>query len=256
MSTPNPTPDLPPGMDGVASAGRARLSPMMRLTASHMLASHTQAAHVTIHAEADAGGLLAAHAHWRDAAGGVRVTMTHLIARLCAQALVEHPALNATLVGEEVFTWRDVNLGLATAMANGDLIVPVLKGADRMSVAQMAHAARELVDRTRAGRARLADLRGGTFTLSSIGMYPALRWTTPLLNIPQVAILATGAVHAVHTAHGLGHRMGLSLTFDHRALNGVTATRFVQRLADLIADPPDAVARPDSQTYAQTKGAD
>lgn len=229
---------------GIKVRTSSRQTPIMRLTAQHMLASHSGSAPFTVFGECPAERLVRAHERFAARAGAPKVTFSHLLVRLLGQALRRHPELNAALVEETVIFYDEVNVGLATALADGNLLVPVIRGADRMSVDEIARRAGELVGRARAGKIRPEDMRGGTFTLSNVGMFPAVWGATPLINLPQTAILATGAVQ--HRAVlrddgtvGNGAFLGLSLTVDHRAVNGHLACQFVQTLANLVTDPDD-----------------
>ena len=133
---------------------------------------------------------------------------------------------------------------MATALADGNLVVPVIRGVDKLSVDEIAIRADELFARARAGKIRPDDMRGGTFTLSNVGMFSSVRWTTPLLNLPQTGILGIGALQqrAIVRDGKVENQklLGLSLTADHRAVNGYLACKFVQTVSDIVADP-DAV---------------
>lgn len=226
-----------------------RLDPVMRLTARHMLASHAGTAPVTVLAEADATALVTARRRLQPGAGAPRITYSHLLIRILAQALRQHPRLNAAFVDDGIRVFADINIGVAMALPNGNLVVPVVHGADRLTPAEIAVCLGDLQERARAGRLTTADVRGGTFTLSNAGMVAGVRWTTPLLNPPQCAILATGAIaeRAVVRDGTVVARwtLDLSVTFDHRALNGFAVAEFVGTFSDLIARPGSLLGLPD-----------
>ncbi len=206
-----------------------------------MHASHVTAAPVSIIAEADATALVGLRRSLVSGERTPRITLSTLLVKLVASALAAHPALNATFADDTLTIYDQIDIGIATTRSDGNLIVPVLRDVGAKSLAVIATEATELVARVRAGKQRLADVQGGGFTISNIGMLPAVRYTTPLPNLPQVAILGIGAVSpAVVLRDGVAEqreRLGLSLTFDHRAVNGFAAGEFVQTIADMIADP-------------------
>lgn len=228
---------------GVALRESIRLDPVMRLTARHMLASHSQTAPVTLFSQADANELVRLRALLASKDSGAKPSYSHLLVKLVAAALALHPRLNAALVEETLQVFDAINIGLAMALPDGNLVVPVIHGANLLSLEQVALRAADL--RARAGKLGLADMQRGTFTLSNAGMLPGVRWTTPLLNPPQCAILATGAIaeRAVVRDGTVCARwmLDLSLTFDHRALNGLAASAFVDTLVGLIAQPEAAL---------------
>ena len=171
------------------------------------------------------------------AAGSIRPTLTDLLLTAVARALVEHPELNATFDGEELRRYRDVQLGLAVAGARG-LVVPVIRSANRLSLPDLVAERVRLVEAARGGTTAARDLEGGTFTVSNLGMY-GIRTFTAVLNPPQVAILAVGAVHEELQLHDGAPvavpMLELTLTCDHRALDGDTAARFLQTLQAQVA---------------------
>ncbi len=230
--------------DGIRIARSEPLDPIGRLTAKHMLASHLESAPVTVLAEADATELVALRRRLVDGPGqsqDVRVSFTHLFVKIVAGALAAHPEMNATLNGDERQILEEINIGVALAMPGGNLIVPVLHGADQMSVMDIASSLADLEERALAKKLKPADMRRGTFTLTNGGMFSAIRWSTPILNQPQCAILGTGAITPTPVVHGgevvVRSMVGLSLTFDHRVVNGAPASRFLQTVADTIAEP-------------------
>ncbi len=222
--------------------------PVMRLTAKHMLASHSGTAPVTVLAEAEASGLVEARRRLAATPDAPKVSYSHLLVKILAEALVRHPRLNAAFGDDGVRVFDEVNVGVAMAMPDGNLLVPVIHRADRLNLWEIVACFDDLLSRRRAGRFTVADVRGGTFTLSNAGMVSAVRWTTPLLNQPQCAILATGAVleRAVvrNGAVVASWTIDLSVTFDHRAINGFAVAEFMATLAALIGAPDTILGLP------------
>jgi pyruvate dehydrogenase E2 component (dihydrolipoamide acetyltransferase) len=174
---------------------------------------------------------------WRK--DGVVVTLTALIVRACALALKEHPQLNSRLDGEQILIAREVNIGVAVDQDAG-LIVPVVRAADRMSLQLVAKTLRELTEKARQDQLRPDDVTGGTFTVSSLEG-SGVDAFTPIINPPQAAILGVGRVRDVAAFEGASvfkrQATTLSLTFDHRILDGAPAARFLDRVAELLGRP-------------------
>ena len=170
---------------------------------------------------------------------GVRITFTDILLRACAVVLGRMPAINASIIGDEIVTWGAVNIGLAVALDDG-LVVPVIHDADRKSLPDIAHARIDLAARARVGQLGRDDLQGGTFTLSNFGSYGG-DFETPLLNPPQSAILGIGAItDEVVVRDGqivIRPMMMLSMTFDHRLIDGATAGAFRNALRAHLQDP-------------------
>lgn len=218
---------------------------MQRQVARAVSRSAAEAAACTVLSDLDAGPLSALRAGLVPP----RPTVTHLLAVATARALGAHPALNAHLDGEMLETFGAVHLGLAMALPDGGLIAPVLRDAHLLCAPDLAEAARDLAERARAGALRPADMRGATFTLSSAGTGRAPRYATPLIPLPQVAILAATAIRPEPVVRGgavvAGEVLPLSLTFDHRALNGAAANAFLETLADRLAAPEPLMHPPE-----------
>ncbi len=222
---------------------RVPLAGMRRAIAERMTRSVREAPQFTVSVDVDMGRALAVVEElsaWAEREEGVRVTLTALLIRACAWALRRHPALNATLEGEEILEWEAVNIGVAVAVPEG-LVVPVVHGADRLGLLAIARALEEKAGRAREGRLRPEDLQGGTFTLSNLGMYGVDRFTA-ILNPPQAAILAVGRV-AKRPVVGEGDRVevrpmaALTLTADHRIVDGAQAARFLDDLRAALERP-------------------
>ncbi len=213
-----------------------------RLTAELMYRSAHDMAHVTLVAEVDATEALRLRGQllpeWEKSAG-VRLTFTDLIVKACGKALREHPALNATLDGEEILLHQEVNIGVAVALEDA-LIVPVLRDADVKPLQSVAIESRLLVERARRKALSLDDVSGGTFTVTNLGSY-GIDLFTPIINPPETAILGVGRIverPAVYNGDICKRSlMYLSLTFDHRLVDGAPAALFVQRLRELLERP-------------------
>jgi pyruvate dehydrogenase E2 component (dihydrolipoamide acetyltransferase) len=226
-----------------AIARTAPLAPMQRIAAEHLARSLRECVPVTLHGEADAEALAALRARLNAdpaRAGRPLITYTHLIVKAAAQALRAHPGLNASLAGHEVRYYADIHIGLALALPDGNLVVPVIRNADSKTVDEVAAEAQALEERAVAGKLALAHVQGATFTVSNGGMVPSARWTTPIIPLGQAAILGVGALHeaaVVREGKVVARRvLPTSLTFDHRFVNGVPAARFVDDLHSLLAD--------------------
>ncbi|HEX5467634.1 MAG TPA: dihydrolipoamide acetyltransferase family protein [Gaiellaceae bacterium] len=195
--------------------------------------------------EVDASRLAAWRGVARDRPGGEGVTHTDLLVRICAAALREHPRVNATWRDGSVVPQEDVNLGIAVATDDA-LVVPVVHGADRLSLAELSARRAELVAAAREGRLKPADVQGGTFTISNLGMYGVDAFLA-IVNAPQAAILAVGRivdrVVAVDGAPAVRPTMTLSLSFDHRVVDGARGAQFLDTVAALVEEPAGLVDR-------------
>ena len=169
----------------------------------------------------------------------VRVTVTDVLTKVCAQALLRHREVNAEFAEEAILLHPTANVGLAVAAPQG-LVVPVIQSAERLSLTEIAGVRADLVGRARENKLRAADLEGGTFTISNLGMY-AVESFTAVLNPPQAAIVAVGATEERVVPFGdetVVHPMvTLTCTFDHRAVDGAPAAAFLQTLKESLEDP-------------------
>jgi pyruvate dehydrogenase E2 component (dihydrolipoamide acetyltransferase) len=222
---------------------RVLLTGMRRTIAERMSWSVREAPQFTVSVDVEMSRTMAMVedlAAWSEREGGPRVTLTALLVKACAWALRRHPALNATLEGEEILEWEDVNIGVAVAVPEG-LVVPVIPEADRRGVWEIARMLEEKVGRAREGRLRPEDVQGGTFTLSNLGMYGIDRFTA-ILNPPQAGILAVGRV-AKRPVVGEGDEVvvrpvaTLTLTADHRVIDGAQAAQFMETLRAVLERP-------------------
>lgn len=213
-----------------------------RTIAKRMQSSWQTAPHITFTVSIDVTAAEAQRAAWngRRLPQEAKLSVTGLIVKAVASLLPKHPYLNASAGAEEIVLHRQVNIGMAVAMEDG-LIVPVLKGADRLSLEEIAAESRDLAERARAGKLTLEDVQGGTFTVSNLGMFGVEQFTA-IINPPESAILAVGTVKPeliiVDGRVVVGQMMRVTLSMDHRVADGALAGRF---LADLKA----ALERPE-----------
>jgi pyruvate dehydrogenase E2 component (dihydrolipoamide acetyltransferase) len=170
---------------------------------------------------------------------GVKPTISDLLTKICAAALMRHRAVNALYKGDAVELYPTANIGIAVAVPNG-LVVPVIPGCERKSIAEIAAARATIVGRAREGKLQQADLDGGTFTISNLGMYGIERFVA-VLNPPQAAILAVGSIEdrvvAVDGKPAVRPRMELTLTCDHRAVDGATGAEFLRDVKAFLEEP-------------------
>jgi pyruvate dehydrogenase E2 component (dihydrolipoamide acetyltransferase) len=181
---------------------------------------------------------------WRQKANDGRerrISWTHLVLFLLSRALPKHPLLNAALIDEEIRVYSDVNLGLAVNRPDGALLVPVIQGAQELSLDSLVVRADELGAKTRDNKLVPGDMVNGTFTLSSYGTLKAIRWAASIINPPQAAILGVGRVEqrpAVHHGQVVARwLLPFSLTYDHRVINGIAAMELMETMAGLLAQP-------------------
>jgi pyruvate dehydrogenase E2 component (dihydrolipoamide acetyltransferase) len=234
---PAPAPMSQPAPIGGYTA--VRMTGMRRIIADRMSASQRETAHVTLTAEVDMGEAARMRgqvsAEW-EKDGKLKLTYTDIIVKAVAKALREHPRLNSTLVEGEIHERGDVNVGVAVALGEG-LIVPVVRSADRLPLAGISETLRALVERARTGVATAEDLTGGTFTVTNMGVMDVDVFT-PIINLPECAILGVGRIadRAVVREGAIVVRptMWLSLTFDHRIVDGAPAARFLNRVKTLL----------------------
>jgi pyruvate dehydrogenase E2 component (dihydrolipoamide acetyltransferase) len=225
---------------GSAKASPAPISSLRRTIAKRMMESRQNTAPVTLTSRADATALVALRNRWKLAPGpGPAPSYTDIIAKLVAIVLESHPALGG-LSGK-------AHIGIAVDTPEG-LLVPVLRDVAASSLADLARRSRELIETARARRLRAEDLTGGTFSITNLGGF-GIDAFTPIINFPETAVLGVGAIRKEPVVLESGElavreQMTLSLTFDHRIVDGAPAARFLQALVHLIEVPPPAVHRP------------
>jgi pyruvate dehydrogenase E2 component (dihydrolipoyllysine-residue acetyltransferase) len=239
-----PGPPHAPFTAPAADAEEIPLTTVRRLTAQRLAASARDAPHFYLTVVATADELLAFRAQANGRRGAdVKITVTDLLTRACATALAAHPEVNVSWDETRILRYRHVNIGVAVAIDDG-LIVPVIRDADRKTLTEIAREAHDLTARARARKLTPDELAGGTFTISNLGMY-GIRQFTAVINPPQAAILAVGEAVRQPVVDGdqvtIATVMTLTLSIDHRAVDGATAARFLTRLRELIEQPLDIV---------------
>ena len=225
--------------------GNGKVIPMDRMRemiADHMVYSKHTSPHVTAYVEADLTNMVA----WRNTnkllflkTHGEKLTFTPLFIEAVANAIKDFPMINASLDGKNIIVKQDINIGMATAMPSGNLIVPVVKNADKKDLKTLAGAINELAQKSRSGNLKADDIKGGSFTISNVGTFGSLMGT-PIINQPEAAILATGIIkkraEVIEKPQGdtieIRSMMYLSLSFDHRIVDGHLAGSFLKRIAD------------------------
>ena len=232
------------GAQGIPILESIPLKAMRKMIADHMIQSHLTSARVTVLEEMDVTEFVALrNGLIKDPVKteGIQISYTHLFIKAIAQALLNHMILNSTIVDNEIQVLEEINIGMALALPDGNLIVPVIHQADKKNIVEIARRAKDLQERAKIGKLALDDVRKGTFTLTNIGMLPGSRWTTPIINQPQCAILGTGAVREAPVVRDgqitIRWVVSISLTFDHRIVNGLPASLFLQTLSQLLEDP-------------------
>ncbi len=232
-----PIPAPEPGHPQVASA--TPLRGVRKIVSQGMAASVRATARVTLFREVDASGL--AHLRQHFGSRGLAVSYNDLLIRICAIALAEHPQANARLGEGQVELLDRINIGLAVDTERG-LLVPVIHGADRLTIPQIAAQTASRVQAVRAGQSLPDDLAGGTFTITNLGML-GVEGFTPVINLPECCILGVGRIVrkpvVIDDADTVAVRplMTISLVFDHRVIDGAPAARFLDHIARLIEDP-------------------
>jgi 2-oxoglutarate dehydrogenase E2 component (dihydrolipoamide succinyltransferase) len=215
---------------------------MRKLIAEHMVRSKHTSAHVTSFTEADVTNIVM----WREKVKkefekreGTKITFTPLFIEAVIKCIKKFPLINSSVEGDRIIVKKDINIGMATALPGGNLIVPVIKNADQLNLVGLTKQVNSLADNARNGRLKVDDTQGGTFTLTNVGSFGSLMGT-PIINQPQVAILAVGAIKkrpvVVETPHGdsiaIRHMMYLSLSYDHRIIDGSLGATFLTAVAN------------------------
>jgi len=211
----------------------AKMTPMRKAIADHMVMSRRTSAHVSTFWEADLSRVVALREKEKadyERVYGTRLTLTTFFASAAIRALKEFPIVNASVDGDKILYYRYVNLGVAVALPEG-LIVPVVKGADEMSFLGLSRAINDLAERARSKKLKIDEVQGGSFTLTNPGVYGGLIGT-PIINQPQVAILGVGGVQKRVMVTGddaisIRPMVYLSLSFDHRIIDGAVADQFM-----------------------------
>jgi 2-oxoglutarate dehydrogenase E2 component (dihydrolipoamide succinyltransferase) len=237
--TQNPAPVSVNGGDEIVEMDRMR-----KLISGYMVASVQTSAHVQSFIEVDVTNIV----KWRDKVKtafekreGEKLTFTPIMMEAVAKALKDFPGMNISVDGDFIIKRKNINLGMAAALPNGNLIVPVIKNADQLNLVGMAKAVNDLGSRAKAGKLKPDDTQGGTYTVTNVGTFGSV-FGTPIINQPQVGILALGAIRKVPAVIetpegdfiGIRQKMFLSHSYDHRVVDGALGGSFVKRVAEYL----------------------
>ena len=217
---------------------------MRKLIADHMVMSKHTSPHVTSFVEVDVTNIV----NWRNSVKvdfqkkyGEKITYTPIFMEAVVKALRDYPMVNVSVDGNNIIVKKDLNIGMATALPSGNLIVPVIHGADQLNLVGLTKQVNDLATRARANKLKPEDIQGGTFTLTNVGTFGNVMGT-PIINQPQVAILAVGAIRkkpaVVETEYGdliaVRQMMFMSLSYDHRVVDGFLGGSFLRRIGDYL----------------------
>ena len=217
---------------------------MRKLISGYMMASINTSAHVQSFIEVDVTNIW----KWREKnknafekREGEKLTFTPIFMEAVAKALKDFPGMNISVDGDFIIKKKNINLGMAASLPNGNLIVPVIKNADQLNLVGMAKAVNDLGNRAKAGKLKPDDTQGGTYTVTNVGTFGSV-FGTPIINQPQVGILALGAIRKVPAVIetpegdfiGIRNKMFLSHSYDHRVVDGALGGSFVKRVADYL----------------------
>ncbi|WP_424494569.1 dihydrolipoamide acetyltransferase family protein [Salinimicrobium sp. GXAS 041] len=220
------------------------MSRMGKMIAHHMVESVQTSPHVQSFIEVDVTNIWNWRKKHKDAFAkreGEKLTFTPIFMEAVAKAIKDFPLINISFDGEKIIKRKNINLGMAAALPDGNLIVPVIKNADQLNLVGMAKAVNDLASRARANKLKPDDIQGGTYTVTNVGTFGSIMGT-PIINQPQVAILALGAIRKVPAVIetpdgdfiGIRYKMILSHSYDHRVVNGALGGQFVQRVAQYL----------------------
>ncbi|MCA0933779.1 2-oxo acid dehydrogenase subunit E2 [Lutimonas saemankumensis] len=217
---------------------------MGKLISKHMVDSLRTSAHVQSFVEVDVTNIV----KWRERIKdeffkreGEKITYTPIFMEAVAKAIRDFPMMNISVDGDKVIKYKDINLGMAAALPDGNLIVPVIKKADQLNLVGMTKVVNDLAVRARGGKLNPDDIQGGTFTVTNVGSFGSIMGT-PIINQPQVGILALGSIRKIPAVIetpegdliGIRHKMILSHSYDHRVVNGALGSMFAKRVGDYL----------------------
>lgn len=240
--TPNSQHPIPVSVNGGDEI--IEMDRMRKLISGYMVASVQTSAHVQSFIEVDVTNIV----KWRDKVKvafekreGEKLTYTPILMEAIAKALKDFPMMNISVEGDYIIKKKNINLGMAAALPNGNLIVPVIKNADQLNLVGMAKAVNDLGNRAKLGKLKPDDTQGGTYTVTNVGTFGSV-FGTPIINQPQVGILALGAIRKVPAVIetpegdfiGIRQKMFLSHSYDHRVVDGALGGSFVKRVADYL----------------------
>ncbi len=239
-----PAPIVHPTISVSGNVEIIEMDRMRKLIADHMVMSKQTSPHVTSFVEADVTNLV----NWRSKIKGEfkkkyneNITFTPIFIEAVAKAIRDYPMINSSISGTQIIVKKDVNIGMAAALPSGNLIVPVIKNADQLNMVGLTGKVNDLAARARVNQLKPEEIQGGTFTLTNVGTFGNVMGT-PIINQPQVAILATGAIKkkpaVLETEFGdviaVRQMMFLSLSYDHRVVDGSLGGSFLRRVADYL----------------------
>jgi 2-oxoglutarate dehydrogenase E2 component (dihydrolipoamide succinyltransferase) len=247
-STPAPAAAPAPKQKAAISVGGndeiIEMDRMRKLIAEHMVMSKQTSPHVTSYVEADVTNIVL----WREKIKKqfeqkerTKLTFTPIFIEALVKAIKDFPMINISVDGDKIIKRGDINMGMATALPSGNLIVPVIRNADMLNLAGIAKRVNELADRARNNKLTPDEISGGTYTITNVGSFGNVMGT-PIINQPQVAIMAVGAIRkkpaVIETPSGdfigIRHMMFLSHSYDHRVVDGALGGQFVRRVADYL----------------------
>lgn len=246
ISTPSPAPTKS-ATSTISTSGNVEIvemGRMRRLIADHMVRSKHTSPHVTSFIEADVTNIV----NWRNGVKGdfqkkhgEKITFTPIFIEAVVKALADFPMVNVSVDGDKIIVKKDFNVGMATALPSGNLIVPVIKNADQKNLLGLTKSVNDLANRARNNKLKPTDTQDGTFTLTNVGTFGNVMGT-PIINQPQVAILAVGAIRkkpaVIETEYGdviaIRQLMFLSLSYDHRVVDGFLGGSFLRRVGDYL----------------------
>lgn len=234
-------PDQPP-VQNTGNTEIIEMDRMRKLIADHMVRSKQISAHVTSFSEADVTNMVM----WREKVKhefenreGTKITFTPLFVEAVIKCIKRFPLINSSVDGHKIIIKKEINIGMATALSNGSLIVPVIRNADQFNLVGLTKQVNSLASNARSNKLKPEDIQGGTFTLTNVGSFGSLMGT-PIINQPQVAILAVGAIKkrpvVIETSSGdsiaIRHMMYLSMSYDHRIIDGSLGASFLTAVAN------------------------
>jgi 2-oxoglutarate dehydrogenase E2 component (dihydrolipoamide succinyltransferase) len=243
--TPAPVAATPPPAQSLSGDVEIiEMDRMRKIIAEHMVMSKQTSPHVTSYVEVDVTNMVV----WRERIKGSfekregeKITFTPIFIEAIARAIKDFPLINVSVEGTRILVKKNINIGMATALPSGNLIVPVIKNADRMNLIGLTKSVNELALRARQNKLQPDEIQGGTFTLTNVGSFGNVMGT-PIINQPQVAIMAVGAIKkkpaVIETPQGdaiaIRHMMFLSMSYDHRVVDGSLGGRFIRKVADYL----------------------
>ena len=214
-------------------------SGMRRVIGEHMAQSWAVSPKVDYHVSVDATAMLKLRQAGKQTANE-KITLTDIVVKIVARALKLRPNMNVALIGEQIRQYPEPCIGVAVALESG-LVVPVVRNADSKPLTAISREIRQLAQKARAGQLSLEEMRGGTFTVTNVGAFHSVDWFTPIINQPEAGILGIGRIVDTPVASEgqivIRPMLGLSLSFDHRIIDGLPAAEFLKVVLDLMEDP-------------------